>query len=137
MKIKDKIDINDLDFGVMLQPMNYTKYENKTKLEQHNLFGSSRVLESVARWVLMNDIERKKYDFLKWCFFDVCARVEYEFIVCPWPFKENVTVSDCGVKVDTWTMYVVPNAELLRELVDRVTPTSAERYLKERRKLYR
>lgn len=137
MKIKDKISIDSLYFGVMLYPMSWSSIEERNTLKQYNLFDSSRVKRSVAMWVLMSPEEKRKKDFLRWCFFDVWGRAEYEFVVCPWPYTDKDTIDSVGVKVDTWTMYVEPNKDYLRELVDKVTKSSARAYLREQRKEHR
>lgn len=137
MKIRDSIPIKDLYFGVRIPKMSYSSSEERNQLETINLFGTSRVLVSVAMWVTWPESERKKHDFLRWCFSDVCARCEYEFIVCPWPYKDDEAVENCGRKVDIYEMYVEPNADLLRDLVDRVSVSSAKAYLAEWRKTYR
>lgn len=129
MKIKDKIKITDLYFGYRNYAMSYTSGEER-KIETYNLFDSARVIRSVALWVLMSEEEKKKHDPLSWCFADVRGRAEYEFVMSPWVGggEEN--------KVDIWTMYVVPNGELLLDIISRVSPTSARTYLREERKRY-
>ena len=133
-----KVDIDDLYYGIMLNPMSYSSYDERKTLRCYNLFGFGRVKWSVARYVTMTDKERKELltDPLRFCFGDVWSRTEFEFIVCPWPYKEDEEISD-GVKVDAWTMYVEPNAKLLMEMVDSVSKESASRYLKEMKKLYK
>lgn len=130
MKIKDKLKLTDLYFGYKLYEMSYTSREER-KITTYNLFHSSRVLHSVATWVLMSDEEKKNHDALSWCFSDVRGRSEYEFVMSPWGGGGKPQ------KVDVWTMYVEPNKELLLDLVSRVTPNSARAYLREERKGYR
>lgn len=129
MKIKDKIKITDLYFGYRNYAMSYSS-KNGRQVETSNLFGSARVLRSVALWVLMPEEEKRRHDALSWCFMDVRGRAEYEFMMSPW------VGSGEEQKVDIWTMYVVPNGELLVDLISRVTPTSARAYLREERKRY-
>ena len=137
MKIKDRMSIDDLYFGVVLMPMSYSSYEERTKPRVYNLFDFSRVRWAVARWVTMKPEERRNISNpLSFLFGDVWGRTEYEFIMCPWPYKDNEKVEDSGVKVDTYKMYVEPNADLLMNLVSRVSKTSARRYLTEWRKRY-
>lgn len=135
--MKEKIPLKDLYFGIVVPKSSYTKKEDRNMLEQSNLFCSSRVKWAVAKWVLMPEEERKTHNFLTWCFFDTCGRAEYEFIVCPWPYTEDDTIKNTGLKVDTWTLYVEPNAKLLKELVDRVSQSSARAYLAEERKMFK
>lgn len=127
MKITNKIKLTDLYFGYKNYAMSYTS-EKERGIETRNLFGSTRVLRSVAMWVVMPEEEKKKRDALSWCFADVRGRAEYEFVMSPW----------CGVgepqKIDIWTMYVEPNRELLLDLISKVTISSAKAYLREERK---
>lgn len=137
MKIKEKMSINDLYFGVVLHPMSYSSLEESKTLTVYNLFDFARVKLSVAMWVLKSEDERRRLDNpLAFLFGDVWGRTEYEFIVCPWPYTEGEKVVDNGLKVDTYRMYVEPNKELLLDLVSRVTKSSAKAYLREWRKRY-
>ena len=130
MKIKDKYKLTDLYFGYKLYEMSYTRGEER-KIATYNLFSSSRVLRSVAMWVLMPEDEKKQHDALSWCFMDVRGRSEYEFVMSPWGGGGEPQ------KVDIYQMYVEPNKELLLDLVSRVTPNSAKVYIREERKRYR
>lgn len=130
MKIKDKIKITDLYFGYRNYAMSCTSNEGR-QIETMNLFGSARVLRSVALWVLMPEEEKRRHDPLSWCFMDVRGRAEYEFMMSPWVGGGEEQ------KVDIWDMYVVPNGELLIDLISRVTPNSARAYLREERKKWR
>ena len=129
MKIKEKISIESLYFGIKLYPMSYTKGQRQ-ELKTYNLFDFSRVKYAVAAWVIMPEEEkaRKKnlHDQLMWCFSSVWSRTEYEFIVSPWPGNEN----DSSIKIDTFAMYVEPNGELLMDLVNRVSASSAKAYIR-------
>lgn len=134
MKIREKIDINDLYFGVMICPMSYLSESDRQRLVEHNLFGSLRVKRSVAIYTKMTKEERRRVsDPLFFCFGDTWGRTEWEFIVCPWPYKDGETVESIGRKVDVYTMYVKPNAGLLMDLVNRVTASSARAFLREER----
>ena len=143
MKIKEKISINDLYFGVVLSRMSYNSKEEGRGLEVYNLFNFGRVKHSVAVWAAMSDEKRKEKiargtDPLRFCFGDVWSRCEYEFVVCPWGgADENDKVFDVGTKVDTYFMYVEPNRELLLDLVGRVTKSSAKAFLREYNRVYR
>lgn len=129
MKIKKEMAIDDLYFGIKLYPLSYTKGQRQ-ELQTYNLFGFSRVRYAVAAWVIMPEEEkaRKKdlHDQLMWCFGDVWCRAEYEFIVNPWPGGED----DESIKADTFTIYVEPNGELLMDLVNRVSASSARAYIR-------
>lgn len=130
MKIKDKLKLTDLYFGYKLYEMSYASGEER-KIVTYNLFDSSRVLHSVAMWVLMPDEEKEKHDALFWCFGDTMSRSEYEFVMSPWGGGGEPQ------KVDIYQMYVEPNKELLLDLVSRVTKDSAKEYLREEGKRYR
>lgn len=132
-----KTKLNDLYFGVKLYPMSGS-IGGKRNLVTYNLFGFGRVKWSVAKWVLMNEKERKSLwgDPLNFCFGDVWSRCEYEFMVCPWGgLDKNDKVTDVGIKMDTFEMYVKPNADLLMKMVNSVSKNSAREYLREERKL--
>lgn len=137
MKIKEKISINSLYFGVMLPSFSWDSRDSRSALEEHNLFGFSKVKLSVAMWVANGPEFRKKHKFLSWCFCDVRARAECEYIVCPWPYSDKDTIESSGRKYDTYTLYVEPNAELLEELVSRVSVSSAKAYIREHRRAYK
>lgn len=128
------IDIKDLYFGIKLQKMSFSSPADWNKLETYNLFDSGRVLLSVAMWVAWDEEERKKHDFLSWCFGDTRARAEYEFLVCSWPYTDEDTIENNSIKVDTYFMYVEPNEKILRDMVDRVSKRSAKKYLAEERR---
>lgn len=134
--MEKKININRLYFGIKLFPMSHTSKGELNGLTTYNLFDFGRVKWSVARWVTMSDKERKGImsDPLHFCFGDVWGRTEYEFIVCPWPYTSEDTIEKSGVKVDTYEMYVKPNADYLMSLVNRVSLTSARAYLRDERK---
>ena len=134
--MEKKININKLYFGVKLFPMSYRSKSERDKLKTYNLFDFGRVKWSVARYVTMTDKERKSLmsDPVHFCFGDVWSRTEFEFIACPLPYTDEMTISNSGVKVDTYEMYVEPNKDYLMSLVNRVSPTSARMYLREERK---
>ena len=131
-------NLNDLYFGVMMRKMSFMSEYERSSLEQVNLFNIPRVKWSVARYVVMTPEERKELvrDPLSWCFMETWGKCEFEFIVCPWPYRDGETVEECGNKVDVFTMYVQPNAKLLMDMVNNVSVESAKQYLKsERRKM--
>lgn len=126
--------IDEAYFGVCIRDF------NTGKIKSYNLFNSSRVKWSVARYVIMSKEERDSLfsDPLHFCFGDVQGRCEYEFMVCPWGgLNENDKVVDVGEKVDIFKMYVEPNADYLMELVNSISVNSAKRYLRNERKRLR
>lgn len=138
MKIKEKININDLYFGMVMNKMNYSSVSERGDIETYNLFDISRVKWSVAKYVTMSIDKRKMIpDPLMFCFGDVWSRTEYEFIMCPWPYMDGEFVEQFGHKVDMYTMYVKPNAELLMDIVNRVTVSSAKKYISDERKRFK
>lgn len=131
MKITAKMKLDDLYFGIVMNPMSYTKYSDRNNLTTYNIFDSYRVKWSVATYVAMTAKQKAQVsDPLTFCFGDTWGRTEWEFIVCPWPYKDEDTIDLVGRKVDVFNMYVKPNAELLMDLVNRVTKTSAKAWLK-------
>lgn len=138
MRIRERMNINDLYFGVRMMTMSYSSRDERTRMVTYNLFDVSRVKWSVAKWVTMSDEDKRRImDPLAYMFFDVCGRTEYEMIVCPWPYNDGETVADAGQKVDVYEMYVKPNRMLLLDMVSRVSKSSANAYLREWRKKYR
>ena len=135
-----KTKLTDLYFGIVLYEGSWSG-KHKQRLRACNLFNSLRVLRSVAYWVVETHKSpkfAKEHDFLSWCFTDVRGRAEWEFVVCPWGgLKNDDKVVEVGEKVDTYRMYVEPNAKYLRELVDSVSVSSAKKFLTEERKRYR
>lgn len=124
-------NLNDLYFGIKLYSLSYSNEKERQELQTYNLFDLSKVKWSVARYVAMDEEEKKNLlsSPLHFCFGDVWSRTQFEFIINTWPYKDDEKISN-GLKVDTWTMYVEPNAEYLMELVNSVDKKSAEEYLK-------
>ena len=136
--MKEKISIDALYFGVVLFPQSWTNTDDRREPTEYNLFDFSRVKTSVARWVTMKPSERDEISNpLLFLFGDVWSRTEFEFMMCPWPFEKDEKISESGIKVDTYRMYVLPNAKLLLDMVNRVSKSSAQKYLTEARKAYR
>lgn len=132
--MKNKININDLYFGVRMPQMSYSSLEEKNVLKTYNLFDFSRVKFSVARWRTMSDEARAFINNpLSFCFGDTWGRTEFEWVVNTWPYKDDEKVEE-GQKVDVYQMYVEPNADLLMDMVNRVTVSSAKKVLAEWRK---
>ncbi len=122
--------LDELYFGVKLFPMSYTGREDRRRLKTYNLFDFGRVKWSVARYVTMSDEERSLLNNeLLFCFGDTWSRTEFEFMACPWPYRDTDTIENSGIKVDTFSLYVEPNAEYLMSLVKQVDKNSAKKYL--------
>ena len=123
-----KRNLNDLYFGyVMYAPL------SGEILAQRNLFGSTRVLWATAYYVVHKDKFKKggelaESDPLVWCFGDTRGRCEYEWMVSPWVGDGKAE------KVDVYSMYVEPNRDLLLDMVDSVSVSSARRFLVEERR---
>lgn len=118
---KKRLDLEKLWFGVYIWDC------NTDKPKCINLFGSIRVLYSVACWVLMNDKQRRRINSqLGFCFGDTRARVEYEMLVSDLSDNPNRNIE----KMDVWTLYVAPNEGLLLDMVNHVTKASARRVKK-------
>ena len=136
--MKKQISLDDLYFGVVVGCASYDSCSERGKLEVRNLFSFPRVKGAVAKWVTMSEEDRKRIeDPIFYMFCDVWGRCEYEFVVCPWPYNDEDTIDGCGVKVDTYRMYVEPNKDLLLDMVSRVTKSSAQAYLREWRRAHR
>lgn len=113
--------MNELYFG-------YVNFDHNSKtLKQYNLFNSARVMHSVAKWATMDEIERLHFDPLHFCFGDTQARCEYEMLVQPWPNGKN----DDIIKVDIYQLYVEPNRDYLLSLVNQISESEGEKWLKE------
>lgn len=122
--MKDEIDIKDLYFGCM----NYDF--NQKKMVKRNLFGSMRVLHSIAVYkIKQEELEdnawlESRFNPLRFCFGDLWGHVEYEMQVGG-AFQEETE------KLSLWDMYVEPNGKLLMDMVNSVSIESCERWLKE------
>lgn len=114
----DKIPLTSLYFGI--RRYNF----NNKELEINNLFASTRVLHSIAKYLTLDDKILEGVDPLSFCFGDTRGHVEYEFLALG-------MFSDKLEQVDTWTMYVVPNADYLMSLVNSVDKKDAKKWLEE------
>lgn len=125
-----KIDLNEAYFGIKLFSLSYSSHKER-KIETYNLFDFLRVKWSVAKYVTMSEEERKSLlsNPLRFCFGDVAGRCEYEYIVRPMVSKE-----EDEKKVDVFQMYVEPNADYLMSIVDNISVSSAQKYLREEKK---
>lgn len=136
--------LTDLEFYVCIWDWNDKKYR------PFNLFESSHVLRSVALYrtgqyekfleyerrreketgwsVYKNELER----WASWCFSDTRGRVQWEF-----GFGDPFLKSDGsweGSKTDVYTIFILPNAKLLKQMVDEVSVASCKRYIREENK---
>lgn len=117
-------DIKDLYFGCL--NFNF----NTKRFEEHNLFGSMRVLHSIAIYkTRQEDLENNEwhlgeFDPLSFCFGDLRGHVEYEMQV-------GQVFGDETLKMSLWDLYVVPNADLLMDMVNSISIESCERWLEE------
>lgn len=137
--------IKDLYFGVC------TWDWNTRKCKPMNLFCSTRVLDSVALYktgkydeyvaykkkrdkemkrepLYANDLER----WASWCFGDTRGRAEWEFGFGDPFVKDDGTWE--GDKMDVFTVFVKPNAALLKQMVDGISVASCKRWLAEQNK---
>lgn len=110
----------DLYFG-------YKMVELNGELSTKNLFGSMRVLHSIAMYRTNPNMDLLTDPF-EFCFGDTRSRCEYEFQVCQWPCLDdsNPTLT----KVDVYTMYAKPNKDYLMSLVESVSINSCREFLK-------
>lgn len=111
--------LNDAYFGI--------KLIRGGKLVDANLFGSIRVLDSIACWKLMPKSTKRTLssDLIHFCFGDTRGRYEYEMMVEP-------LIGGEPQKVDIFQMYVLPNAKLLENIVKSISVSSAREYKKSR-----
>lgn len=116
--MKERINFNDLYYGICNMD------DNTGEMKSYNVFDIYRVKRAVADWVMMKD-ERKAEieDPIRYCFGDVWSRCEYEWIVTPWPPRDNQ-----GEKVDVYDMYIEPNRALLMDMLDNVSLKSAREW---------
>ena len=119
------IKLEDAYFGIMRPNFNH-----KGKLEPENLFGSMRVLHSVALWKTDPTII-KKHNLISWCFGDTRWRCEYEWLVFPWA---NASDDSEGWKVDVYSMYVEPNKQILEKIVDSISVSSCRKWLRDHKR---
>lgn len=124
---EDEINLEDLYFGCL----NYNF--NNGKMEPFNLFGSLRVLHSIAIYrIRKEELENDtwlgdNFDPLRFCFGDLRGHVEYEMQV-------GGAFEDETNKLSLYEMYVEPNAEYLMNLVNSVSIESCEKWLEEHKR---
>lgn len=137
--------LKDLYFGVARWDWASKEYRPM------NLFCSTRVLDSVALYKTGKydeyvayekkaDKEMGRESFYKnelerwasWCFGDTRGRVQWEFGFGD-PFRNDDGTWD-GEKLDVYTVFVLPNAALLKQMVDEVSVASCKRWLREHNK---
>lgn len=115
---------NDLEkayFGIRMYDFNSNEFDCE------NLFGSVRVLLSIALIRTRKDLIAKYKDIddvIMFCFGDTKSRVEYEMGICPVFRDEDFE------KVDVYYMYVEPNKRLLYDMVMNFSVASCRRVLK-------
>lgn len=120
------MDIKKLYFGV------YQWDFNQKKPREVNLFDSLRVMRSIAIWKTIPDDQKNQIsDPLSFCFGDTWGRVEWEFDISAPFFDDN------HYKMDIFTLYVKPNAQILLDMVEKVSVESAKRWLDTYQKIYR
>lgn len=115
-------DLEKAYFGVMRHDFNSDKFV------PHNLFGSVRVLWSIAKfrtdkWIVNEYKDKPLEDKIRFCFGDTWGRCEWEFGISSL-FNEEVN------KTDVYTMYVLPNKKLLYNMVMNFSIASCKRVLK-------
>lgn len=112
---------------------------------EFNLFNNTRVKRSVALFVTAKKSKKKTKNqeyinercenldnIISWCFVDYLCRAQYEFKVKDGKIVGGVFDNRVdGEKSDVYTMFVLPNAEKLLELIEQVTYSSARRWLAE------
>ena len=113
--------ISDLFFGI--RRMDF----NTNSLVIENLFQSLRVQHSIAVWAANPELH-DQYDLISFCFGDTRGRVEYEFLARPMIVKKPEDPANWH-KVDTYKMYVEPNADYLRSLVEQIDKKEGKRWL--------
>lgn len=120
---------------------------NHGRFEDYNIFHCSRVLRSIAMWVVANKRKKKtksdkyildKYstleDAVRWCFFDLSGRCEYEFVVKDGKIVGSLWDDVEGEKSDVYKYYVLPNSQMLMDMINKVSFASAQKWLREDRK---
>lgn len=119
--------INDLYFGCK----NYNF--NTRSFEIQNIFGSMRVLHSIAMYKVHGYTpfkenptkEEYKESLLGFLFGDLKYHVEWEMLI------SSVFARDGVVKTDIYSMYVVPNQDYLLRLVEKVSVSSCKKWLRD------
>lgn len=106
-------------FGAVMKNFNCTDYETV------NIFDFRSVKWSVAHYIVYP--ERRQGDWLAQCFLDLQGKCEFEYLLM------DVTGHGEPKKVDLWTMYIVPNRDILHDLVHSISVSSAKEYLKSER----
>lgn len=134
--------LTDLEFYVPV-------WTFRNKMEYRNIFQSLKVLRSVACY------RKGEYDKLQklrkgepkgsfrkpleqwafYCFNSMWSRVEWEFGFGE-PFKNNDGTWD-GEKTDVFTAFILPNAKLLKQMIDGVSLNSCNEWLREENKRYK
>lgn len=128
--------LTDLEFYVPVWTFN-------NKREYRNIFHSYDVLRSVA---LYRKGEYDKFQKLQegepkglfrtpleqwafYCFGSMWSRVQWEFCFGD-PFEKQDGTWD-GEKTDAFTVFILPNAKLLKQMIDEVSLNSCKEWLRE------
>lgn len=119
--------LTDLEFYVML----WRDGEHRP----FNVFSSTRILHNVATYRIGKFREHYKDEperWFNWCFGDTWGRYEWE-VGFGDPFLNNDGSWD-GEKTDVYTLFLEPNKNLLKKMIDNVSVTSCKTWLREYRK---
>ena len=121
------LDLEKAHFGIKMWDMNSGEFRDA------NLFGSCRVLDSIAilkTRKYVKDRYKDVDDVISFCFGDTRGRVEYEMGI-------SEVFSDDVRKTDVYTMYVQPNKNLLYDMVQQISVASCKRWMKKSTRLSR
>lgn len=121
------LDLEKAHFGIKMWDMNRKEFRNQ------NLFGSCRVLDSIAIYKTRKYVHDKYTsvdDVVHFCFGDTRGRVQYEMGI-------SEVFSDDVKKADVYTMYVEPNKKLLYDMVQEISVASCKRWMKKSTRLSR
>lgn len=122
-----KLKLKDLYFGCK----NFDS--NTHSFEIQNIFGSMRVLHSIATYKvhgytpLKENLTKEEYkeSLLSFLFGDLKHHVEWEMLI------SSVLTRDGVVKTDIYSMYVMPNQDYLLGLVEKVSVSSCKKWLRD------
>lgn len=120
--------ITELEFYVMTYPRAWQRGQ-RLELVPYNIFQSTRVMRSVAMWIVGKALEG--HNFLRWCFGDLDGQTEWEILVSSWPSVEGQADAR---KFSIFDLYIRPNEKLLKGMIDEVDAKSAEAWLKQNKK---
>ena len=106
----------------------YVPTWNNGRIKLYNIFQSSRIKQSIATYRAgwMKNTERN--DWCRWCFGDTYGRVQWEFGFGA-PF-ENLDGTWETTKQDVYTLFIEPNKEILKKMVDSIPLQECLDYIK-------